>query len=128
MRPIQRASKAVTLELSRALQPLSRRPPAELRPNSSGDSAAASEASARTLHGRPNEASTALWQGKDAHGLQSASELCPVSPQEVEYPAYEFASGVQIVSRPPDHFVSETRDFPALSGAGGFPARDRLLD
>jgi len=47
------------------------------------------------------------------------SELCPVSPQEVEYPACEFASGVQIVSRPPDQICIQNRRFLPSSRADG---------
>ena len=74
MGPIQRASEAVTLELSRALQPLSCRPPAELRQPRLAILRRLARRSdpAGTLLGRPNEASTALRQGiSTVHRLQS---------------------------------------------------------
>jgi len=65
MGPIKRAGDAVTLELSGALQPLSRRPPAELpQPRLAILWRRARHSDrAGTLLGTPNEASTALRQG-----------------------------------------------------------------
>jgi len=107
MGPIKRAGDAVTLELSGALQPLSRRPPAELpQPRLAILWRRARHSDrAGTLLGTPNEASTALRQRISTAPPPEPSEVCPVSPQEVENPVCEVASGVQILSRPPDQSV-----------------------